>query len=77
MNPTARSIAAKLQAVEKSAAVSSIKGKLSKKPAGSGTSGSSEGARKTALSREELLANQERHRQDALAKGKAVPYYRK
>lgn len=63
---------------EAAAKLSSIKSKLSKprtdafgdKPLG-------EEARRVGLSREELLANQRRHEDMLLAKGKAVPHYRK
>ena len=69
-------VAAKLQQVEATAKVSSIKSKLSKPKLVGGASGA-EGARKTGLTRDELLENQSRHRAVQEAKGKAVPYYRK
>ena len=71
-------VQSKLYHREVEAKVSSVRSKLSKpKPAAASFSSSSETMRKTALSREELMANQARHREKAEANGKAVPYYRK
>ena len=73
----AASVTSKLQQVETTAKVSSIKSKLSKpKPANVGSSGG-ERVRKAGLTRDELLSDQERHRAIQEAKGKAVPHYRK
>ena len=68
-------VAAKLQQVETTAKVSSIKSKLSKPKTSTGPGG--ESARKVALTKEEILANQSQHREKMEAKGKPVPYYRK
>ena len=67
----------KLQALETGAKVSSIKSKLSKPKPGASAVGSGESARKTGLTRDELLENQARHRAKMESKGKPVPYYRK
>ena len=72
----AAAVASKLQQVESTAKLSSIKSKLSKPKPVIGKS-ASEGAQKSNLTREELLADQERHRAVQQAKGKAVPHYRK
>lgn len=75
-----RDVQAKLEQHETAAAVSSIRSKLSrpkdKFSMGSSSSGG-EAARKTKLSREEILANQQAHKERLEAKGQAVPYYRK
>ena len=63
--------------MEVMAAVSSIKSKLSKPKDDFKVRPPSESARKVGLSRDELLANQARHREKMEANGKAVPYYRK
>ena len=70
-------MSSKLQALETGAKVSSIKSKLSKPKPGASAGGSGESARKTGLTRDELLENQARHRAKMESKGKPVPYYRK
>lgn len=65
-----RSLDARLHATEVKAAVSSIKSKLSKSKDAVVVSGPKETVRKTGLSREELLASQERHREGREASGK-------
>ena len=74
-NAPADGAAAKLQAFEVDAKVSSIKSKLSRPKAG-GSSGA-ERTHKTGLTRDQLLDNQARHREKMEAKGKPVPHYRK
>ena len=67
--------AAALAEAETKAVVSSIKGKLSKPKVGSGSS--NESARKSGITKSEMLEEQARHRARMEAKGKPVPHYRK
>lgn len=71
----AAAVASKLAASDTAHKLSSLKAKLSKPKVGG--SASSEGPRKTALSREQLMESQQRHREKLEANGKAVPHYRK
>lgn len=73
----AAAVKAKLQSQETAAKLSSIKSKLSKPKAEASTTLRTEDMRRTALSRDEILANQQRHEERLRATGKAVPYYRK
>ena len=70
-------VKAKLQSQETAAKLSSIKSKLSKPKAEATTPTRSEDLRRTALNRDEILANQQRHEERLRATGKAVPHYRK
>ena len=71
----AAAVASKLAASDTAPKLSALKAKLSKPKVGG--SASSERPRKTALSREQLLESQQRHREKLEANGKAVPHYRK
>ena len=71
----AAAVASKLAASDTAHKLSALKSKLSKPKVGG--SASSEGPRKTALSREQLMESQQRHREKLEANGKAVPHYRK
>jgi len=73
----AGAVHAKLQSHETAAKLSSIKSKLSKPKADASAPTRAEDVRRKALSREEILANQQRHSEKLRATGKAVPHYRK
>ena len=64
-----------LQSHEVASKLSSIKSKLSR-PKDVKLS-ASETARRTGLTRDELVSNQARHEEKLKANGKAVPHYRK
>ena len=75
-----KNVAEALKGVDTKAVVSAIKSKLAaklSKPKGSSSGGIAAEGRKTGISKDELLRDQQAHEAKLLAAGKAVPHYRK